>query len=245
LSATATWELEALEEEKDERAGREASTNDPVVGAEELPAAVEAILLTIERPITAAKIGEALRLSSEDVSPAIQIERAIDALNKAYEAGGRAFRVERVAGGYRIMTLPEQAEAIAAFQAARSGAKLSRAAIETLAIIAYRQPITRAELEGIRGVACGEVLRTLLEKRLIAIAGRAEELGRPMLYGTSKRFLEEFGLSSLKDLPKVEELIQRAAGFGGASKPQEAEPTLEQSTDAEPGSDEQLDTQPE
>ncbi len=216
MSEAATLEPETLVDQEP-RHRRDPASATPVVGAEELPAAVEAILLTLERPVTPAKIGEALRLPSDDVSPAIQVERAIDALNEVYESTGRAFRIERVAGGYRVMTRPEQAEAVAAFQSARAGAKLSRAAVETLAIIAYRQPITRAELEGIRGVACGEVLRTLLEKRLIAIAGRAEEVGRPMLYGTSKRFLEEFGLASLKDLPKVEELMQRAAGRGSSA----------------------------
>ena len=86
-----------------------------------------------------------------------------------------------------------------------SSGRLSRAALETLSIIAYRQPVTRASLEAIRGVACGEILRALLERRLVMIKGRAEELGRPMLYGTTKHFLDVFGLSSLKDLPKPEE----------------------------------------
>src|SRR5690606_19235294 len=90
---------------------------------------------------------------------------------------------------------------LAALHGLKESHSLSRAAIETLSIIAYRQPVTRATLEAIRGVACGEVLRSLLEKRLIDITGRAEELGRPMLYGTSRRFLEVFGLASIKDLP--------------------------------------------
>src|SRR5690606_7991210 len=98
------------------------------------------------------------------------------------------------------------ASALAAFHRSRSTGRLSRAAIETLAIIAYRQPITRAELEAIRGVACGEVLRSLLERRMIQIAGRAEEVGRPMLYGTTRQFLDTFGLASLKDLPASGEL---------------------------------------
>jgi len=104
------------------------------------------------------------------------------------------------------MTLPDHAAAIAAFHGAASQSKLSRAAVETLAIIAYRQPVTRATLEAIRGVACGEVVRTLLERKLIAIAGRAEELGRPMLYATSKQFLDAFGLASNKDLPALSDL---------------------------------------
>lgn len=137
--------------------------------------------------------------------PAAIIAAAVDELNGVYAKSGRSFRVEAVAGGYRLMTLPSYGAVVARFQNAQSSAKLSRAAVETLAIIAYRQPVTRATLEAIRGVACGEILKTLMERRLITIAGRAEELGRPILYATSKGFLEAFGLSSLKDLPTVAE----------------------------------------
>lgn len=137
--------------------------------------------------------------------PAAIIAAAVEELNGVYAKSGRSFRVEAVAGGYRLMTLPSYGGVVARFQNAQSSAKLSRAAVETLAIIAYRQPVTRATLEAIRGVACGEILKTLMERRLITIAGRAEELGRPILYATSKGFLEAFGLSSLKDLPTVAE----------------------------------------
>lgn len=127
-------------------------------------------------------------------------------LNTVYQESGRSFRIESLAGGYRVMTLPEYSGAIAAFQGARARTSLSPAALEALAIVSYKQPITRARLEAIRGVACGEILRSLMERRLVTIVGRAEELGRPMLYGTTGRFLELFGLSSLKDLPTAEEL---------------------------------------
>ncbi|MBY0261687.1 MAG: SMC-Scp complex subunit ScpB, partial [Phycisphaerales bacterium] len=116
------------------------------------------------------------------------------------------FRIERIAGGYRVMTLPAFGPVLEAYHGKRERHALSRAAIETLAIIAYKQPITRAALESIRGVACGEVLRSLMERRLVTIVGRAEEVGRPMLYGTSKAFLETFGLASVKDLPSVDDL---------------------------------------
>jgi segregation and condensation protein B len=134
------------------------------------------------------------------------VEAAIALLNQQYQATSRSFRIERIAGGYRVMTLPAFAPALEAFHGKRERHALSRAAVETLAIIAYKQPITRAALESIRGVACGEVLRSLMERRLVTIVGRAEELGRPMLYGTSKAFLETFGLSSVKDLPSVTDL---------------------------------------
>jgi segregation and condensation protein B len=172
--------------------------------------AVEAILLTLDRPVTAGRIAEALNVGL-DRGGARAVKQAIERLNTEYEATGRAFRIEQVAGGYRVMTLPKFAEAVGAFRQARQAARLSRAAVETLAVIAYRQPITRAQIESIRGVACGEVLRSLLERRLIAIVGRAEELGRPMLYGVSKPFLELFGLSSVRDLPSVDDLVPPGA----------------------------------
>ncbi|MFG0275599.1 MAG: SMC-Scp complex subunit ScpB [Phycisphaerales bacterium] len=166
---------------------------------------VEAVLISVDRPMTAGKIAEALALGADVDGPG-QVDRAVAELNEAYERTGRAFRIERVAGGFRLMTLPDFAPVIAGLRTARDAGRLSRPAVETLAIVAYRQPITRADLEAIRGVSCGEVLKTLLERRLVAIAGRAEEPGRPILYGTTKRFLEVFGLSSIKDLPKAGEL---------------------------------------
>ncbi len=145
------------------------------------------------------------------VSPLELIAAAVASLNADYERTGRSFRIEALSGGYRLMTLPQFRAPIAALQGLALSNKLSRPAIETLAIIAYRQPITRAQLEAIRGVACGEVLRSLLDRRLITIAGRSEELGRPILYATTRAFLEAFGLASLKDLPAPEELGLRAA----------------------------------
>lgn len=172
-------------------------------------AAVEAILLSVDRPIPVAKILEPLGPVLGVQVDAAGVEAAIERLNKAYDEQGRAFRVEPVSGGYRLMTRPEYAPVIAAMHRARASTRLSRSALETLAIIAYRQPMTRAELEAIRGVACGEVLRSLLDRKMIKITGRAEELGRPMLYGTTPQFLDAFGLASIKDLPKPEELADR------------------------------------
>lgn len=174
-----------------------------MVAPERIPLAIEALLLTSDRPVPSARLCEALGLSS-DKDARTRVERAIESLNSEYEKSGRSFRVQAVAGGFRVMTLPEFAPVVAAMQGLRESAKLSRAAIETLAIVAYRQPATRAQIEAIRGVACGEVLKTLLDRRLVTIVGRAEELGRPMLYGTSKQFLEAFGLSSVRDLPAVD-----------------------------------------
>lgn len=175
------------------------------VHASPIRASVEAVLLSVDRPVNAQKVAEALGGIGLDATDESVVE-AVGQLNDEYEASGRSFRIEAVAAGFRFMTLPEHAPAIAAFAKSRSSGRLSRAGIESLAIVAYEQPITRAKLESIRGVACGEVLRTLIDRKLITIKGRAEELGRPMLYGTTKQFLDAFGLGSIRDLPSIEEL---------------------------------------
>jgi len=166
---------------------------------------VEAILVTAEKTLSPARIADTLGIGLDE-GGAKPIEAAIEELNRIYAETGRTFRIERVAGGYRLMTLPDFAETVEKQRQSRVSSKLSQAALETLAIVAYRQPITRADIEAIRGVACGEVLRSLLERHLVKIAGRAEEVGRPILYGTTRHFLEVFGLASLKDLPDAGEL---------------------------------------
>ena len=170
-------------------------------------AALEALLLTTHHPLTAGRVAEVLDLPGTRL-----IRKSIKALNETYASTGRSFRVEQVAGGYQILTLPEFGDLLKKFHQKEVDAKLTKAAIETLAIIAYKQPILRADVESIRGVACGETIRSLMEKHLVKIAGRAEEPGRPILYGTTKRFLELFGLNSVKDLPQPEALQQKAAG---------------------------------
>jgi segregation and condensation protein B len=168
-------------------------------------ASLEALLLSTHHPLTAGRLAELLDL--ETTKP---LRKAIKALNEQYAGGGRSFRIEQVAGGFQILTLPEHGELLKKFHQKEGDAKLTKAAIETLAIIAYKQPILRADVEAIRGVACGETIRSLMEKRLVKIAGRAEEPGRPILYGTTKRFLELFGLNSIKDLPQPEALLEKA-----------------------------------
>ena len=181
--------------------------------SDELQAPIEAVLLCADRPVPPARLAVALGLVEEADrgDPALpdqakaDLEAAVVALNEQYQTTGRSFRIELVAGGYRLMTLPEFARVVAAFQQQKVRNRLSKAAVETLAIIAYRQPVTRAEVEAIRGVGCGEVLKTLMDHRLVTIQGRAEELGRPILYGTTRQFLDTFGLATLKDLPPVGE----------------------------------------
>ena len=137
---------------------------------------------------------------------ATQVRDAIDALNARYAADGRTFRIESVAGGRQVMTLPAFGPIVARLKGVREQGRLTQAALEALAIIAYRQPILRADLESIRGVACGEVLRSLMERRLVKIVGRADEVGRPMLYGTTTEFLKQFGIGRLDELPNAKDL---------------------------------------
>ena len=215
----------------------------PPFSPERIPGAIEALLLTMDKALPAMKIAEATGMRDHPgvfPKPTQTIDAAVEALNAVYERTGRSFRIESVAGGYRVMTLPEFAPAIAAIQGLRESSKLSRAAIETLAIVAYRQPITRVQIETIRGVACGEVLRGLMEKNLVTIAGRAEELGRPLLYGTTKRFLEAFGLSSMKDLPPVNDVFPGLTASSinepkPGAKPRVVADQTDQQTDAPDG----------
>lgn len=167
---------------------------------------LEALLFSTHHPLTAGRLAELLEL--ETTKP---IRRAIKELNEQYVQSDRSFRVEQVAGGYQLLTLPDFGDILKKLHQREVDAKLTKAALETLAIIAYKQPILRADVEAIRGVACGETIRSLMEKHLVKIAGRAEEPGRPILYGTTKRFLELFGLNSLKDLPQADEALRPKA----------------------------------
>jgi len=162
---------------------------------------LEALLFSTHHPLTGQRLGELLEIRSQK-----SIRKGVQDLNKQYEESGRTFRVEQVAGGYQLLSLPEYGDILKRLHQREADAKLTKAALETLAIIAYKQPILRADVEAIRGVACGETIRSLMEKHLVNIAGRAEEPGRPILYGTTKRFLQLFGLNNLKDLPQSEEL---------------------------------------
>ena len=135
-----------------------------------------------------------------------QARTMIKELNQHYDEIGRAFHVKQVAGGYQLRTRPQFSDWIGRLEHTPKPARLSAPALETLTVVAYRQPIIKAEIEAVRGVSCGEMLRQLLEKNLIKIAGRSEKLGRPFLYATSKEFLAHFGLNSLADLPRAKQL---------------------------------------
>jgi segregation and condensation protein B len=173
---------------------------------------LEALLLASAEPVTAARLGRIVPESS-----ARQVREDIAALNERYASEGRGFRIDEVAGGHQLRTLPELASYIQLLEPVPP-LRMSRAALETLAIIAYKQPVTRAEIEHVRGVDAGPLLRGLLERRLVRIAGHREVPGRPILYATTPRFLEIFGLASLGDLPtlrEIEELLRERMPEGG------------------------------
>ncbi len=162
---------------------------------------VEAILMATDAPMTPAKIASILGIGT-----ARDIRQHIATLNEQYESLGMSIRIREIAGGYQIHTLPQYNTWLLKLTRFRQETKLTGAALETLSIIAYKQPCTRADVETIRGVAAGDMINRLREMNLVKIVGRAEDLGRPILYGTTQRFLETFGLPSLEDLPQVEAL---------------------------------------
>jgi segregation and condensation protein B len=161
---------------------------------------VEAVLFASDEPLTPNRLADIVGISVKNV------REHINTLNDKYQTNNNAFRIEEIAGGYQLLTLSSYNPWLKKLLRARSDNKLSPASLETLAIIAYKQPVIRADIEAIRGVAVGEIVRSLMYKGMVKIVGRAEVLGRPMLYGTTKKFLEVFGLNTLKDLPKIEEL---------------------------------------
>ena len=163
-------------------------------------AIVEALIFSAGSPVGLASLRRVL----PDLS-ANELRTIVQEINDALEKAGRPYQIAEVAGGYQFRTRPEFADPIRAMRPERK-LRLSRAALETLSVIAYRQPITRAEIEDLRCVDCGAVLKGLLERGLVRIMGRRDAPGRPVLYGTSASFLETFGLPSLRDLPELREL---------------------------------------
>ena len=178
-------------------------------------ARVEAVLFVADGPLTAPRIARHALLPS-----AAEVKRAILWLNAAYDADGTPFRVERVAAGYRLLTRPEVGTWLDRLHKRADRLKLSPAALETLTIVAYRQPCTRADVEAIRGVSSTEMLKYLMDRGLVRIGGEDDSLGRPYLYETTKQFLEIFGLRGLNELPRSAELRPQRAGEEG--EPEEA-----------------------
>jgi segregation and condensation protein B len=170
------------------------------IAERELKAILESLLFVSPEPLSAVRLISVLG----DVTKA-EVERALRSLGQDLEQEGRGIRLAEVAGGYRLVTKQEYAPWIKRLDKAKSATKLSRSALESLAIIAYKQPIVRSEIEEIRGVETSGVVRTLLERKLVRIVGRKEVPGRPIMYGTTKFFLEHFGLNDLSQLPPLRE----------------------------------------
>ena len=184
----------------------------------ELKFILEALLFAAQKPLSLKELRDVFAAAVEHAEgdetvrgfrkvKESELENALQQLAVEHEQAGRSYRLACVAGSWQFVSQPEYAPWLKALVGHKARPpRLSQPALETLAIIAYKQPIIRADIEAIRGVAAGEMIRSLMYKGLVKIVGRAEILGRPMLYGTTKKFLEVFGLNALKDLPKIEEL---------------------------------------
>ena len=168
---------------------------------DEVKRIVEALLFAVQEPISVRKISEII-----EGTEAKEIREVIQQLREEYDTHDRVFQIEEIANGFQLLSRPEYHEWISKIRKKSGESKLSQQALETMSIIAYKQPIIRADIEAIRGVQSGQMIRTLIEKGLVKITGRDEVLGRPLLYGTTTKFLDHFGLKSIKDLPKVEDL---------------------------------------
>jgi segregation and condensation protein B len=176
-----------------------------------LKALVEALIFAAQEPLSINQIraiyqGDDVRNNgSKQIEPET-IRQSVTDLNLEYEKSDRPYRIVQIAGGYQFATLSDYAEWLGKLYKEQGRRKLSQSGVETLAIVAYKQPVTKAEVEKIRGVNCDYVLKTLLEKELLTVTGRAESVGRPLLYGTTKEFLKHFGLNDITDLPRPREI---------------------------------------
>lgn len=173
--------------------------------------AVEAIVFAADEPASAGRIARSIEhVTGHEVSET-EVAATVEQLNHAYQQSGRVLRIESWAGGFRLATIDEVAPFITALQEDQQARRLSRSLMETLAVVAYRQPVTKTEIDFVRGVNSDYALRRLLELGLIALAGRAEGVGRPLLYASTEHFLDQFALRSLEDLPKPRELEELLA----------------------------------
>jgi len=188
-------------------AEEQAPTTETAIDDSDLQRYVEAMIFSSAAPLPTVKISQALNISGVS-----RVKKAVAALNEGYEATERSFRIRQVGGGYQYYVLPQWAECLKKLFTRTRKIRLTKAALETMAVVAYKQPVSKNQIEFIRGVACDGVLHNLLEKNLIKISGRAEGAGRSLLYSATDEFLRFFGLNSFDDLPRIaeiEELIQQ------------------------------------
>jgi segregation and condensation protein B len=171
-------------------------------GTDERLVLLEALLFVSDSPLRSNRLVQFLGKSARKDLPNL-----VRHLNESYANDGRSFRIREIAGGYQMYLMPTYTRAVEKFLKKQRERRLSQAALETLAVMAYKQPVTRADIEHIRGVNSDGVIASLLERRLAAIVGRSQKLGRALLYGTTQQFLEYFGLNSLDELPRLDELV--------------------------------------
>lgn len=214
LGGEEAFDLEVMDAEELEGGGAETAASVPeaeeplqkVQSASERSAIIEALIYVSDEPLNGKTIAEVLK---EDEAA---IDAAIASLAAEFNARGSGLHLREVAGGWQFATRPEYHDHVRAFLKSRPSAKLSLASLETLAVIAYKQPITVPEILDIRGVQSPSSIKTLLDKKLIVAKGRKEAAGRPMMYGTSKEFLIQFGLKDLSELPSIEDFQDLAGG---------------------------------
>lgn len=196
--------------------------NNDVITPEEKMANLKAVLFLAKEPLSSRKLAQYSNLAD-----GTEARTLVTRLNQQLDASGRALRVESVAGGYLMVTRPQFAKWLRRLEYLPSATRLSAPAMETLSVVAYRQPVLRAEVEAVRGVGCGEMLGQLLNRDLIRISGRSEELGRPYLYSTTKRFLLTFGLRSLDELPGADLFRDRTSDDNDSTEGRDALATRE------------------
>ena len=176
-----------------------------------LPRILEALIFASAAPLAPADAGAAIEAVTGTPVPETAVEAAVERLNAAYRAEGRAFRIHRWAGGFRMATVEELAPFVRALRDHEEERRLSRAQLETLAVVAYKQPVTKPEVDHVRGVQSDHAMRKLLERGFIEVTGRADAVGRPLLYATTPDFLERFGLDGLDELPRPREIAELLA----------------------------------
>jgi segregation and condensation protein B len=180
---------------------------------------LEAVLMLSRQSLSLRKLAHLANLTD-----GTEARTWLDGLRRRYDERGCAFQVAQVAGGYQLLSRPKFAPWLRPLAAREQEMRLSPPALETLAVVAYRQPVLRAEVEAVRGVGCGEILRQLMDRDLLRIVGRSEELGRPLWYGTTKRFLQVYGLTNLDQLPMSDQLRGRSKAATSAGEPPASNP---------------------
>jgi segregation and condensation protein B len=198
--------------ETESSAKRSCLTGERPLNREDLTAAIEAILLTARGPVAVSALVEAL--DDRDVTSAL-VEDAIEAMASSWDTPERGVRIEKVGGGWRCFTPPGLDSFLRNYHGIAARQRLSQAALEVLAIVAHRQPVTLPEINFLRGTNSASVVRTLLERKLLRMAGRKKVVGKPFLYRTSKEFLVHFGLDRPEDLPDPEEILKDEVGVAG------------------------------